>query len=312
LNVIFYVEQDWAFGRIHTDLSKYLFQYGINAHFLDWTKIYQRDEIYHLNKIFDAWVTTPHGWKGLSSYDVGVEPEKMIVVSHSKLDIHEPYDALKDMYSRFYSYGAVSNWIIEESKNKGIEREPILCPLGIDYKTFKLDISRKLERIGFASSFNRRNEICRGHDAAEKAFGMRVKRGYLAEDIAERTDLELKIAKQHSSNFATMPAFYKSVDSILITSTHEGAGLPMLEAGAAGKLVMSTSVGHFEERVGDKGAIRLPMGETELVDYATDVLNFYKRNSHIYMNKCFQIQEHAESYDWKYVIKNWLKLFTRE
>lgn len=312
MNVIFYIEHDWAFGRIHTELSKYFFQYGINAHFLDWSKIYRREEIYHLNKHFDLWFTSPHGWKGLSSYDVGVEPEKMIVVTHSKLDITEPYEQLKDMYDRFYSYGVVSNWLKNESKNYGIKREPLVCPLGIDYKTFKMDISRRLDSIGFASSFNRRHEICRGHDAAEKAFGMRVKRGYLAEDISIRTDLELKIARNLSTNFNTMPAFYKSVDSILITSTHEGAGLPVLEAGAAGKLVLSTNVGHFEERVGKKGAIELPMEEHHLVEYATDILNYYKINSHIYMNKCFQIQEHAESYDWKYVIKDWLKLFKRD
>jgi glycosyltransferase involved in cell wall biosynthesis len=106
-----------------------------------------------------------------------------------------------------------------------------------------------------------------------------------------------------------MPGFYKKVDAVLIASTEEGAGLPLLEAGAAGKLVISTPVGHYS-RVGPKGADFVPIVEHEFIEKTVELLSYYKSNSEKYRQRCLEIQHHAQSYDWKYVIDNWIEILS--
>jgi glycosyltransferase involved in cell wall biosynthesis len=103
-----------------------------------------------------------------------------------------------------------------------------------------------------------------------------------------------------------MKGFYKNVDAILNVSTTEGAGLPVLEASAAGKLVFSTEVGHWNDRcIG----VTLPMGKDELVKKAVIELVKY-RDPLLYRNTCLEIQEHARSYDWAFVINDWIEAFS--
>jgi glycosyltransferase involved in cell wall biosynthesis len=106
-----------------------------------------------------------------------------------------------------------------------------------------------------------------------------------------------------------MPGFYKSVDSVLIASTEEGAGLPLLEAGAAGKLVISTPVGHYS-RVGNAGANFVPIAEDEFIEKTVEILSYYKANPEQYRQRCLEIQHHAQSYDWKFVIDKWIEILS--
>ena len=84
--------------------------------------------------------------------------------------------------------------------------------------------------------------------------------------------------------------------------------MPILEGGAAGKLILSTPVGHWNEKVGNAGGIALPMDEEGYIRESVDVLSFYKKHPNLYYKKCLEIQQHAESYDWKYYLKDWLKI----
>jgi glycosyltransferase involved in cell wall biosynthesis len=107
-----------------------------------------------------------------------------------------------------------------------------------------------------------------------------------------------------------MPGFYKRVDAIVCASTEEGAGLPVLEGGAAGKLVIGTAVGHWDQRVGTKGGDVVPILEDEFLEKTVELLCYYKDNPLKYIERCMEIQEHSKTYDWSYVIDKWVRILT--
>jgi glycosyltransferase involved in cell wall biosynthesis len=103
-----------------------------------------------------------------------------------------------------------------------------------------------------------------------------------------------------------MPGFYKNVDAIVAASTEEGAGLPVMEGVEAGKLFISTAVGHWAQRVGEKGGYAVPVAEDEFLEKTVEILSFYKANPNKYRARCLEIQHHAQNYDWKHVIDKWV------
>jgi glycosyltransferase involved in cell wall biosynthesis len=125
---------------------------------------------------------------------------------------------------------------------------------------------------------------------------------------AEKAGLEFVVAQHYHNSFVTMGGFYKAVDCVIMASTEEGAGLPVLEAGAAGKLVIGTPVGHWPQRVGDKGGIEVPIPEEEFVRSCVEILTYYKNHPAEYRNRCLQIQEHAKTYDWIHYLQPWITL----
>jgi glycosyltransferase involved in cell wall biosynthesis len=107
-----------------------------------------------------------------------------------------------------------------------------------------------------------------------------------------------------------MPGFYKKVDAIVAASTEEGAGLPVMEGGAAGKLVISTAVGHWNQRIGNAGGYAVPVDEEAFLEKTVEILSYYKDNPDKYRQRCLEIQNHAQSYDWKYVIDKWVSILS--
>jgi glycosyltransferase involved in cell wall biosynthesis len=129
----------------------------------------------------------------------------------------------------------------------------------------------------------------------------------LVKELAQDMGLKFKLAANYHTSFVTMPGYYPTVDCIICPSMNEGAGLPVLEAGAAGKLVLTTPVGHYPEKVGPQGAIPLPYDEKLFKEATSKLIKYYVKNSKEYRKKCEQIQEHAKYYDWKYNIDYWVK-----
>jgi glycosyltransferase involved in cell wall biosynthesis len=104
-----------------------------------------------------------------------------------------------------------------------------------------------------------------------------------------------------------MPGFYPQVGAVVVSSTHEGAGLPALEAAAAGRLVISTPVGHWD-RIGTKGAVEMPVEAESFVQCCSETLIYYKNNPKEYQVRCLTIQEHAREYDWINHVESWVEL----
>jgi len=309
--IVFYFEPNWAFGVVHYELCKYLWEYGFDCHLLPWNKSYTREEMWELNESTDLFVTTPHGWRFLGYDYQTVRPEQCVIISHAKLDMTEliHYHG-KDDFDKFYKYGAVSNWLIDVGKELGITRESHLCPVAINTNAFYNEPSQYLQSVGYTGSFHQKDEFPAEDVASQLAQPKYHKRGWLVKKAVETAGLEFKVAQPYHNSYITMPGFYKRIDAVISASTEEGAGLPVLEGGAAGKLVIGTAVGHWNERVGEKGGNVVPIPEDEFLARTVEVLHYYKNNPVKYRERCAEIQAHAESYDWKYVIDRWVNILS--
>lgn len=307
--IIFYIEPKWAFGSIHYELCKYLFGLGFDCHVLPWNQSYTQEEMRELDKVTDLYVTTPHGYRTLK-YSYGtVEPEKVVAVAHAPIDctdlIH--YHGLDD-FEKLRKFAVISEFLVQETKNLGIKRVPELISVGINYQSFYSEPSDRLNIVGYAGSHKPRGMFSQEDINSFLHQPVFHKRSYLVEEVTAKAELTFSAASNYHNSHVTMPGFYKNVDVIISASTQEGAGLPVLEAGAAGKLVISTPVGHWNSRVAPLGGDTVPIPEEEFMEKTLELLNFYKSNPDRYKERCREIQNHARSYDWKHVISGWINL----
>ena len=120
--------------------------------------------------------------------------------------------------------------------------------------------------------------------------------------------LELKLAHGYHNSYVTMAGYYPTVDALIVASTEEGAGLPALEASAAGRLVISTPVGLWQSLSGGTGHT-VPIDDARFVEEVTALLEFYRDNADAYQAKCQEIQAHSACYDWSQVIDAWARSF---
>ncbi|HKF63552.1 MAG TPA: glycosyltransferase [Dongiaceae bacterium] len=141
-------------------------------------------------------------------------------------------------------------------------------------------------------------------------YGVEVKRGELAEACAREAGLDFKIAGSTGDqiSFHDMPAFYRSVDALLMTSITEGDPYPVREAAAAGRLVIGTPVGHFPARANDGAGIIAPIEAEKFKAFTVAALRYYKDNPAAYVEKCREIQAAARKLDWQYAISDWIEL----
>lgn len=300
--VVFYIEPEWAYGVIHYDLTKWLHRHDIRASVMPWNRQYSVQEVQDLAQHVDYFVSTPYGLEALCLYHYGIQPEQCIVVCHSREDIDYFHEKLPvDFQNRLRKWAAVSEWIRAEWRERLVQqnREQYIevCLLGIDYWNFYAPVSERLESVGYAGAYR-------------VAHNQHIKRTDLVDRVCEGAGLPLKVAIHYHNLFSTMQGFYPQVGAIIISSTHEGAGLPALEAAAAGRLVLSTPVGHWE-RIKPLGTVELPLDGEELVKSAIEVLNFYKNNPKEYQLRCNQMQEFAKSYDWSAgPLSQWISLLS--
>lgn len=297
MNVLFYTEPTWAYGAIHYELCKHLFKYNINAFLAPWNIVYQLNELKDLETYFKYIVTPCHGYRALMRfYPSGlIRPDMIIGVAHSETDITEIVDHFgKDEFFKFDRFAVVSEYLKSFCQKLDIKRIPEICPLGINYNLYYSKPSSSLKTIGYAGAI--------GESLNE------IKRHHLIKIISKETNLELRIAHGNSTSYITMPTFYRSVDAIIVSSSKEGAGLPVLEASAAGKLVISTDVGHWKERSKQEFGYTLPINEDQFISESVRILNYYKNNPDKYTQMCLKTQNHAINYDWSMVIDSWANL----
>lgn len=290
--VVFYTEPEWAFGSIHYELTKYLHAHGINATVLNWEKGYTQQEIAELSNNIDLFVSSPYGINILIT-QYNIPPEQCVAVAHAQWDLNHLVKYEPTVIDRLHSYSVVSAWLAEQSICTGITRIPVITPVGINYNSFYSEPSQSLQTVGFAGAIDNVHRD--------------IKRYWLAESAAQSAGLQFKLAQGYHNSYATMPGYYPTVDAVIVASTEEGAGLPALEASAAGKLVISTPVGIWKDKAGDSG-YTVPVEESEFLKQTVELLTYYKNNPQAYQAKCVSTQQHAQRYDWSQVIAGWAEL----
>lgn len=296
-NIVFFTETKWAFGSIHYSLCKLLYQYGINAEVLNFFESYEIDVIKRISERTDYFVTTPVGVIWLLKY--GILPRQIISVAHGQWDILLAKDKIGlEIYKYIHKYATVSDILKQKSIEFGINVDISVVPFGIHFDRFYSTPSNKLNNIGIGGAYESYN-----------FFNNEIKRGKLVKQLANNTNLNF--IQHNSGHYLSVASYYNKLDAVIMASTEEGAGLPMMEAAAAGRLTIGTPVGYFEHHGQNGGGIQLPIEENNFISKGTEVLNFYKENPEEYVKTCKSVQEYArEKYDWNKYIQKWVELLS--
>ena len=294
--ILFYTEPKWAFGAIHYGLSKELYKHGIVGDVLNWELEYTLEEFQLFVSVYDIFVTTPPFVLKLHR-NYGVPLNKISAIAHGQWDILlAKHDADFDFYPHLHSFGAISNILRKKCIEWGFNLLPKVVETGICFKSYYQKPSQELKVVGYG-----------GIKETYNFFDENIKRGHLVEQAIQNTGLELK--SHNLYNFLCMPAYYSSVDCVIMSSSEEAGGLPMLEAAAAGRLPIGTPVGFFEENAPKGGGILVPLEENHFIESVKETLLYYKDNPSDYINKCLEVQNYArENYDWSNKIGSWLEL----
>lgn len=299
LRITFFTEPQWAFGTIHYTLCKRLYQFGIDAEVLDFFKQYTYEDMMAISSNTDFFVTTPVGVEWLLNYGVPIQQIKS--VAHAQWDMLLSKNNIGlNHYKDLAGYGVVSQTLFEKSCEFGIERRPDIIPVGIEFDRFYRPAAKSLNRIGYAAAFESYN-----FDKQE------IKRGRLVNNVCSITNNQLLVPVQ-KMHYLGMPSFYEAVDCVMMSSVEEGAGLPMLEAAAAGRMCIGTPVGYFRENsVGDRGGFCVGIEEDKYVSESINIINNFKTDSETFNKKCLDIQEFArENYDWSKHIASWVNFLS--
>lgn len=296
--VLFFIENEWAFGQIHHALIKQLWTHGIYSHLLDWIKPYNRREFQHIISKFDVFVTTPCRI-GVLVNQYGVPPTKIVAIAHHLKDIYWGIQAVGvEFFNELGGYVVNHPDLIPGSKNYGISRVPLLVKVGIEFDLYYTPIGERIKTLGYAGAFFQ-----------TEVTGKECKRMHLAQLISEKTNIPIDASakKDERLHFLAMPEFYKSIDCLIVPSTYETAGLPALEAAASGKLVISTNVGYFDGSFGE-------LAQMDEVDFVLDAMAHIGRHRDdpaLYRYVCEYSQQYVkDNFDWPVVIQDWINVLT--
>jgi glycosyltransferase involved in cell wall biosynthesis len=296
--VLFFTQNRWAFGSIHHSLCKELYKNGIYANLLDYDILYSQNEFDLLLNTYDYFVTQPDSIPLLINYKVPTE--KIVTVAHAEWDINiANLNNVKEITNNYkiHNYGVISQKLFDIVNLSGYDIKPKLVTNGIHFDMFYSKPSSNLSIVGFGGkmeNYNFKKE--------------EIKRGELVQKCVADAGLHFKPNGEY--HYLAMPGYYKSVDAIVMSSTEEACGLPMLEAAAAGKLCIGTPVGYFKDNVDMGGGVKVRIEKDDFITDTTEVLQYYKVNTEKYQKKCLDIQEYARyNYDWKHVIDSWIQLF---
>jgi hypothetical protein len=295
--VLIYGYPQWSHGRVYYDLCKQLHRRGYIVDIINWQENHAA-YIADLIPFYDLFMTALDGVHTLTAV-YGVPHQSVIAVSHHELDIRMLIEQKgMEEFDKFANYGVVSEFLYCASLMRGVPRVPKVASLGINLAEFYSKISERLSTVGYASSMS------------VTTYGIEWKRGELAEAAAREAGLEFRVAGStgNQTSFHDMPEFYRTVDAVLTSSISEAAQLPVMEAAAAGRLVIGTPVGHFPRRAYEGGGILAPIEAGKFKAFAVKTLCYYKDNPTAYQEKCHAIQEAARKFDWEYVIDEWVEL----
>lgn len=292
--VLFYVYSGWVFGKIHYDLARLLYpEYLCDVRC--WTTPIAGKEVELVNEKYDLFVTTPEGGLNLARH--GLPPDKIIVVAHSDWDIFYPVESgLCDVtgYDMFRRYGVICPLLQHISFTYNISRVPDVVPIGVFCDNYRRPPAESLRTLGYFGKYTRTHRKNRTE----------LKRGYLAERVAEATGLQLY--REEGVHFTAAESLYKRVDLVMFCSLIEGNPYVALESFAAGVPVLGTGTGIFPELAKTGGGGVLPFDERAFVAEAVEVIRALQDNWDLYMLMHSAALEAAQQYNWPNLRSQWV------
>lgn len=292
MKVAFYTYPEWAFGAIHEALCREFYKHGVLAHIIDWNRQYSEKDFESFANLYDVFVTVPGSAVSLLKQRCGLSDDRIVVIAHGKYDIEYGIQQGQS-FDSFRNYAVVGKFVKDFSKSLGVLREPKVLRNGVHFDMFYRGIPPSLTTLGYGGtmsyrSFDQKTEI---------------KRGWLAAKIAEQ--VELSFEPSGNRHYLTMPSYYESVSAVIMTSSEESFGLPIIEAAAAGRLPIGTEVGILRE-CPDAGLV-FPVEAQVFEEGATKAIVERLRDSELYRQDCLRFQEYTRfNFDWSVVAPAWV------
>ena len=287
----------WSHGRVYYDLCRHLWDRGYIIDILNW-QVSHKAYFGEFASFYDVFMTALDGVGGLVN-NYGVAYERIIGLSHHELDIRMLIEQKGlEAFDKLANYGVVSEFLYSRSLMLGVPRIPKVASLGVNFAEFYMEIPARLETVGYASSMS------------TKTYGIEWKRGELAEAAAREAGLAFQVAGSTASqrSFHDMPDFYRTVDAVVTSSISEANALPVMEAAAAGRLVIGTPVGNFPRNAYEGTGIIAPIEAEKFKEFTAATLRYYKDNPSEFVRKCQDIQKAATKLDWQHMIGDWVEL----
>ncbi len=295
--ILFFIENKWAYGKIHNDLIKALYP-DVHCDIIDWTVSYSHEDMRHFLNIYDYIVTTPAGGTTLKQ-SYGVNPNRIAIIAHSNHDFQHTLfvenEAL-DFFNEFSGYGAISPVIRTLSIAHRIRRFPNVLLPGTFTNIYSKNTSKSLNKIGYVGLINKVQNNVEGID---------IKRGHLVSKTVEAVNLEL--IQYSGLHFLTAANFYCDFDILMFSSTTEGLPTVALEAISSGIPVIGTDTGIMSDIANSGAGIILPFEEDKYIAEGINVLNYLKNNPEEYQKMVSCALQKAKEYDWSVRRKAWIE-----
>jgi hypothetical protein len=216
----------WSIGRVHADIAE--------AFKGEHEFVFHHDSAFYLGKFkadfkrCDVFLSTFNLWGDIQGILKGEDLRKTLLIAHCKHD----WTFLKG------SPPPLTFCTISEAVTRSFPAPVFWTPSGINPAFFEhTQRSGAIKTLGWCGN-----------------LAWTSKRVEWSYKIAERAELAVSLAVRIP--FADMPAWYKSIDVLLVTSgpeEHRETGpLPPFEAILSGVLVIGTAVGNFQLLPGPK------------------------------------------------------------
>ena len=295
--LLIYADTVWALGQAHAGLAVALKAHGWDVEFVNWSVFVSGPE----SDRFDCVLTLP-GTGAKALVDKGVAREKIVLVAHCSEDI-AAHARSGETFDKYRAYGVVSDSLVEPSITLGVSRLPHVVRMGVDFTRYSsAPRPTSLRTVGYASIMRRMSAL---------AANVEIKRGALAKQCATEAGLSF-VARDDLGRvpYGDMPAFYAGVDAVLLSSIVEGSPLPVLEAAAAGRLVIGTPAGHFPRLCVEGLGLLAPIDETRFRQFTVERLRYYRANQQAFTDQCEAGQLAAKRRDWPNVVGDWIELLS--
>lgn len=289
--LLFYVEDNWVFGKIHRELIKALYP-EVYCDLLDWHSVYTTDDLKRFSDKYD-YIMSPLAGCTLLAETGAVDTAKLIGTVHGDQDIQSEIQRGKQgLIEKYAGYTVVSPVLQSVSLGLGVHRVPTHLRIGVFQRNYPRNMSMRLERMGYFSVGHRQD------------VGFDLKRGHLVRRAAEKSGVEL--FNKTDARYTVAETLYKNIHVVMSPSLTEGNPYPMLEAFACGIPFLGTPVGMTPTYLSQGGGAMLPYDEDRLVDSVAYYIGKWRSNSEVYRKVCEESYELGMKVDWKVVREEWI------
>lgn len=293
MRILFYIENNWVFGKIHNELIKALYPTAA-ADILDSRQSYSAEDWHFFAETCDFIVSVP-SFCFMLHREYGVPYKKMIGVAHGAWDILHATREPNPQFEQLAGYAVICPLLQHISFAYGVGRVPDVLPIGVMCENYLQAPSTGIHRLGYFGAVSRNDN------------GTDIKRGHLAQRVAEAAELEF--VAYRGMHFLITDQFYSHADLTIFCSLLEGNPYVVLESCAAGKPVLGTATGIFPAIAATGGGIVLPFDEEQFVAEAVAIIRRLQANFEQYEQMCAAARATSQQYDWSVIGPQWLKYF---